>query len=459
MRRKLANERVRKYPPTKGLTFRMAYLVVAAALCIGLILSIVQILLDYREEKLTISTKFDELIASVKPAAEVAIYEVDAELTKQIALGLLENKAIIRVTVHDNLAGDLIDVSKPIPYSNFEWLTRLLFGDIVQKTVPLSDIKRKDVITGALLIVLDPNHFTSDFLQRAALILISGFIRNTILALVTFYLFYHLLTNPLQLIARDIASINPENPGEKPVSVPRGHEADELGELICVFNDMDQSLQSAQQKLQAYNRELELKVEERTAELMIANTQLKHEVKQRKQSEEQFRILSHYDVLTGLYNRNYFEEEILRLKGGRNLPLGIIICDVDNLKLINDRLGHDSGDKLIQRAANIIKSSFREGDMVARIGGDEFVALLPDSDNGIVNQGVQRIRETIENENSECNSLPISISIGHSICTEKPLQFEALFKEADNLMYKDKAAHKDKYHKELIFKMDGMRDR
>jgi len=96
------------------------------------------------------------------------------------------------------------------------------------------------------------------------------------------------------------------------------------------------------------------------------------DITERKQAEERLKYLSLHDPLTGLYNRTYFEQELNRLEGGRYHPIGVIVCDVDGLKLINDTLGHDAGDRLLLAAAGVIKDSFRKGDMVARIGGDEF---------------------------------------------------------------------------------------
>lgn len=154
--------------------------------------------------------------------------------------------------------------------------------------------------------------------------------------------------------------------------------------------------------------------------------------------------------MTSLYNRNYFEEEVRRLEGGRSLPLGIIVCDVDCLKLVNDTLGHHSGDELIQRAAAIIKGAFRDGDMAARIGGDEFVVILPNSNHESVCEGVERIRQMIAVDNHAHTTLPISISIGYAICTEKPLQIHSLFQNADGFMYKNKESHKLSYNKALV---------
>ncbi|MCW3490349.1 diguanylate cyclase domain-containing protein [Dethiobacter alkaliphilus] len=157
----------------------------------------------------------------------------------------------------------------------------------------------------------------------------------------------------------------------------------------------------------------------------------------RKEMEEQMRRLSLYDTLTGLYNRTYFEQEMRRLQNGRSAPIGIIICDVDGLKLFNDSMGHSVGDDLLRCAAEVIKSCFREEDMVARIGGDEFAVLLPHSTPETLDTACHRIREAISRYNEESPGLHLSISIGHAI-GDGGTNITELFKEADNNMYREK---------------------
>jgi len=161
------------------------------------------------------------------------------------------------------------------------------------------------------------------------------------------------------------------------------------------------------------------------------------DISERKNMEEQLRYLSLHDSLTSLYNRNYFEEEMHRLEKGRNALPGLIICDIDGLKLINDILGHRGGDELLIAAANIIKNPFRTGDIVARIGGDEFAILLPNCNRDIVENACQRIRNAIAEYNKKNPGLLLGMSIGFAISDETG-DAGNLFKRADDNMYQEK---------------------
>ncbi len=157
----------------------------------------------------------------------------------------------------------------------------------------------------------------------------------------------------------------------------------------------------------------------------------------RKQMEERLMYMSLHDSLTGLYNRAYFEEEMRRLEKGRSGQVGIIVCDVDGLKLVNDAKGHDAGDELLAAAANVIKDSFRGSDMVSRIGGDEFAILLPGCDRDSVEKACQRIRGAIASYNESNRGPFLSISIGFAVADMSSCLGNT-FKEADNNMYREK---------------------
>ena len=157
-----------------------------------------------------------------------------------------------------------------------------------------------------------------------------------------------------------------------------------------------------------------------------------------KLGEEKLRYLSLHDPLTGLYNRIYFEEEMSRIEKTRYGTVGILSCDVDGLKLVNDTLGHDQGDRLLAAAARVIRDSFREGDLVARIGGDEFSVVLPNTTEPSVESACQRIQEAVAVYNATNPELPLSISVGFAIKNGSHKNLKDVFKEADNHMYRRK---------------------
>ena len=174
------------------------------------------------------------------------------------------------------------------------------------------------------------------------------------------------------------------------------------------------------------------------------------DVTERKQMEEQLKYLSLHDNLTGLYNRTYFEQEMSRLQKGRFSLFGIIVCDIDGLKFINDTRGHKAGDDLIISAAEAIKSSFRAEDMVARIGGDEFAVLLLNCDSKTIGKACRRIRQNVSNHNKENPENYLSISIGFAISNEEKVSVTDIFKEADNKMYKEKVYNSQATRSSLI---------
>lgn len=173
-------------------------------------------------------------------------------------------------------------------------------------------------------------------------------------------------------------------------------------------------------------------------------TAIIRDISERKEAEKQLKYLSFHDPLTGLYNRAYFEEEMSRIGKSRYKTLGLILADVDGLKLINDTLGHKTGDGLLLVMAGIIKDSCRLGDLVARIGGDEFAVMLPNCDRTIVEGICGRIRETTQQYNQQNPELPLSLSVGHAIRAMGEAAPDDVFREADGNMYREKVRNHDR---------------
>jgi len=158
----------------------------------------------------------------------------------------------------------------------------------------------------------------------------------------------------------------------------------------------------------------------------------------RKQAERQLRYLSLHDSLTGLYNRTFFEEEMVRFGKMRNARVGIMVCDIDGLKLVNDTLGHEVGDCLVQAAADVIRETFRSSDITARIGGDEFAILVYNAQMEMLYECNSRLQRAIFLHNLSAVKYNLSISVGFALKEENVMLMEDAFKEADSRMYRDK---------------------
>lgn len=160
------------------------------------------------------------------------------------------------------------------------------------------------------------------------------------------------------------------------------------------------------------------------------------DISERKRNEAQLQYLSFHDQLTGHYNRHYLEEELKRLDVARQLPIGVIMADLNGLKLTNDAYGHSLGDAMLQKAAKIIKEACREEDILCRWGGDEFVLLLPQSSARDLKLICTRIKELSSSATAE--AIPVSIALGSALKKTVTESFTSILREAEDSMYRQK---------------------
>ena len=195
---------------------------------------------------------------------------------------------------------------------------------------------------------------------------------------------------------------------------------------------------------------LEKLVAERTAELQSANARLESEIGERKQAEERARHLADHDALTGLPNRRILEDRLtqaLALSYRNRKQTAAMFIDLDRFKMINDSLGHAVGDHLLREVAQRLVRQLRVGDTVCRIGGDEFVVVLPEITRGAdAAQVAQKIIETLsEPILLEGREVTITPSVGISVFPEDGSDAEALIRNADAAMYHAKEMGRSNY--------------
>ena len=197
-------------------------------------------------------------------------------------------------------------------------------------------------------------------------------------------------------------------------------------------------------------------------EIVALNASLREELDERKRTEIVLQYSSQHDTLTGLHNRTYLESFLLRMTETGAQGVGVICCDLDGLKLINDTLGHAAGDDMLKRAAGILRSCAPESAAVVRTGGDEFLIVLC----GIAESELDSIGQRIEKMcgTGKTKGLILQLSLGwqySEFCPPNSEDLDNLIKAADDQMYRQKLSSSQSAHSAVvhtIMKMLEIRD-
>lgn len=271
-------------------------------------------------------------------------------------------------------------------------------------------------------------------------------LQSLLLAGLIMGIFNRMVTVHVQRIASHLARLGPGNLAERLDLQRTGHRQDELTDLAEGVNQLQGSLASYLDQQQRYEKELAdhrdhlaQLVEARTAELQEANVRLQD--------------LARTDVLTSLPNRRHFDEvRVSEMRRARRngQPLALLICDIDNFKAYNDHYGHARGDECLAMVAHTLRATLvRAGDMVARLGGEEFAVLLPGADVAAAWLLAERLRAAVAacaREHLHSGVAPVvTISIGLAVVDpDEPVEFDALYRQADEALYRAKAAGRNR---------------
>ena len=175
------------------------------------------------------------------------------------------------------------------------------------------------------------------------------------------------------------------------------------------------------------------------------------DVTEKKEAEEELKRASFTDILTGLYNRTHFEEKAKALLAKEYLPVGVIMGDANGLKLVNDTLGHSEGDELLKLMAQVLRDVCDDRQLIFRIGGDEFVILVPNSTDYECENIIKKIFK-------QCNLykhdlIDISISLGASITDNINKSIYEALKEAEDKVYRQKLLQKSSFNSSVMYSL------
>lgn len=172
------------------------------------------------------------------------------------------------------------------------------------------------------------------------------------------------------------------------------------------------------------------------------------DVTEKKEIEEKLKRLSFTDILTGLYNRAYFEEKAKELFREEYLPIGVIMGDANGLKLVNDTWGHSQGDELLKQIANVFRTVCTDNQLIFRTGGDEFVVLVPKADEYHCEEIIKKIFKQCRSYKHDL--IDVSISLGAAVTDSLNKSIYEALKEADDKVYRQKLLNKSSFNGSII---------
>ncbi len=422
-------------PRHRSIAMRLLFGTLAAGLAFSLLSTLVRGWSAYVEGRTAFISELGQLREILQPALSKAIWEMDRDSVELNLQGSLRLSAIGRIAVTIRLPGAEPEIHAR-QRAGWQFEPNL---PVVRQELVFSPYAGSKEVLGELEIVANGEELQARMRREIGAIFVAQLLQSLLLAGVVMWLFNRSVTRHVRHIAMHLGQLSPGSLTRKLHLVAKKPPRDELDQLAAGVNELQDRLAAHLERQEGYELEMarhrdrlaEL-VSERTRELEIANRKLEE--------------LSRHDELTSLPNRRHFEEcrdvEFRRARRSRQ-PLALLICDIDYFKRFNDAYGHLAGDECLRAVAAKIAVCFqRAGDVAARVGGEEFAVLLPGATAGEAAERAEHMRRQVmalalPHRSSDVAPV-VTLSIGIAELDDAMADFEALYRRADEALYRAK---------------------
>ncbi len=411
------------------LSWQLLRAVLSIYFVITLLVTLTQMGVEYSHTRKTIENELSSVEKTFSPALRTALWELNFEQLEALHRGIIDLPILSSMRVVDASGRELIN--DPSPGSQR--------GQIVHAFKLFNHFSGEDVFLAEVSFQTEGNVVFDRLRLGYQMIVISALIKSTVLTLLFLWAFRRLLGAPLRKLTEAVTEIDLDSLGRQHSLDLHQSQANELTKLEEAFNRMLQRLERERiahfSTLEELNRRLEQQVVERTHELRLANQQLEKLVRT--------------DPLTGAANHRHFVEqaeiEVRRAKRN-NTPLSLLMMDLDHFKRINDTWGHAAGDEVLRNFVSSIKEPSRATDLLARLGGEEFVLLLPDTGRDGATEVALRILDIVRQQKIQTDEGEIHyhVSIGVGSLDPQETCYEPMLKRADEALYYAKESGRDR---------------
>jgi len=401
-----------------SLSVKLLRVVLLSALIVGVVLSCAQIVFDAYKTRQAVASDAERILDMFRDPSTQAVYSLDREMGMQVIEGLFQDNAVRMASIGHPNETMLAEKSRDLKQTPTRWLTDLILGQERTFTTQLVGRGPYSEYYGDLRITLDTATYGEGFIVSSVIIFISGVLRALAMGLVLYLVYHWLLTKPLSKIIEHLTNINPDRPSEHQLPLLKGHEKNELGIWVNTANQLLASIER--------------------------NTHLRHE------AENSLLRMAQYDFLTGLPNRQQFQQQLdkILVDAGRLQRRVAVLCvGLDDFKGINEQFSYQTGDQLLLALADRLRGHSGRLGALARLGGDQFALVQADIEQPYeAAELAQNILDDLEAPFAlDQQEIRLRATIGITLFPEDGDSTEKLLQKAEQTMTLAKSRSRNRY--------------